>query len=86
MIEGLTANLILEALDREAEDHRFPALDNGGKYLVNQRMTVHCDKRHWMIAFQTFDFNPCTLSLGDLTVQTFGNGRGRAGTKQLQRL
>src|SRR6476469_8479419 len=67
-----SASRILAVLDRCAEHHFFPMLDNGYVYLAATRLSLFRSPADWAMVIEVFGFSP-RAGLPDLAVRTFAS-------------
>jgi hypothetical protein len=69
---------ILAQLDQAARDYRFPMLDSGYYYPVDQRLHAFRDSNRWAIIIEALGYNPRAGNLIDV-FEKFGNCVGSSG-------
>ncbi len=72
---SFTSKIILQQLDKCAQEYAFPTLDNGHIYLADTRMSLYRDKKRWAIIIQVLGFTPRGIGIGGIQncLYCFGN-------------
>jgi len=79
-LASFTVDEVLSQLDQAASDSRFPMLDNGYYYPVDQRLHAFGDSTRWAMVIETLGYNPRAGNLIDV-LEKFGNCVGTAGAE-----
>jgi hypothetical protein len=79
-LASFTVNEVLNRLDQAASDSRFPMLDNGYYYPVDQRLHAFGDSTRWALVIETLGYNPRAGNVVDV-LEKFGNCVETAGAE-----